>query len=82
MLGEEKQITRKNQHLLACMMLFMRLCNFQEKTEIYFISIFIAEAALKIIAQGFVIRKNAYLRDHWNKLDFALVILGYVRTII
>ncbi|XP_056011391.1 voltage-dependent P/Q-type calcium channel subunit alpha-1A-like isoform X2 [Ostrea edulis] len=47
-----------------------------EKSEVYFLSIFTVEAALKIISQGFIIGKTAYLKDHWNKLDFLLVILG------
>jgi hypothetical protein len=34
--------------------------------EPFFIFVFTLEAALKIIAIGFVINKNTYLRDSWN----------------
>jgi len=40
--------------------------------------IFIGEYVLKVIAMGFVIGKNSYLRDHWNKLDFIVVTTGLV----
>ncbi|XP_061188059.1 probable voltage-dependent N-type calcium channel subunit alpha-1B [Saccostrea echinata] len=53
-----------------------------EKSEVYFLSIFTAEAVLKIIAKGFICGKNAYLRDNWNKLDFTVVILGILEHII
>jgi len=35
---------------------------------------FILELIVKITALGFVMSKGAYLRDHWNKLDFFIVI--------
>ena len=31
---------------------------------------------LKILAQGFILHYNAYLRDAWNWLDFIVVITG------
>jgi voltage-dependent calcium channel L type alpha-1D len=36
--------------------------------------IFILESLLKVIAKGFVMHKNAYLRDGWNVLDFVVVL--------
>lgn len=36
------------------------------------------EAILKITAMGFVLHKNAYLRDPWNVIDFIIVVSGYV----
>ena len=40
--------------------------------------IFIGEYFLKVIAMGFIIGKNSYLRDNWNKLDFIVVATGLV----
>jgi len=39
---------------------------------------FIGEAVLKIIAQGFIQHRNAYLRDSWNWLDLLVVITALV----
>ena len=39
---------------------------------------FTAEAAVKIIALGFVRRPNTYLRDPWNVLDFLVVVFGWI----
>jgi hypothetical protein len=33
---------------------------------------------LKIFAMGFFLNKGSYLRDHWNKLDFAIIFSGYI----
>lgn len=44
--------------------------------------IFILEAVIKIIAQGFVMGKKAYLTEGFNKLDFVLVTLSIVNWII
>ena len=35
---------------------------------------FILEAVIKIIALGFVIGKDAYLKESWNILDFVIVV--------
>ena len=35
--------------------------------------IFIFEMIVKVIALGFVMDMNTYLRDSWNKLDFTIV---------
>ena len=37
---------------------------------------FAIEMCLKILAQGMIIHKQAYLRDAWNWLDFVVVITG------
>lgn len=39
---------------------------------------FMVECALKIIAYGFVEHYNAYLKDKWNWLDFAVVLVSIV----
>ena len=41
-----------------------------------FIIIFGIEMILKIIAEGFYIGKNAYLKNGWNIIDFLLVIIS------
>ncbi|CDI97618.1 voltage dependent calcium channel type d subunit [Echinococcus multilocularis] len=47
-----------------------------EKTELVFLIIFTTEAVLKIIAYGFVLHPDAYLRNFWNVLDFSIVVIG------
>ena len=49
-----------------------------EKTEPYFLGIFTVEAALKILALGFVLHRGSYLRNAWNIMDFIVVVTGYV----
>jgi len=34
--------------------------------------------ALKILGMGFLLNKDAYLRDLWNIIDFVVVIAGYL----
>jgi hypothetical protein len=46
-----------------------------------FTIIFLVEAILKIIAQGFVVSKFAYLRDGWNVIDFTIVFAGVLEFI-
>ena len=41
-----------------------------------FTAIFTLECILKIIAYGFILEDNTYLRDPWNWLDFIVVITG------
>ena len=36
---------------------------------------------MKIIAMGFIIHKNSYLRDTWNGLDFIVIVVGIVEEI-
>jgi hypothetical protein len=47
-----------------------------ELTEPYFLGIFCAEAALKIVALGLVMHEEAYLRSVWNMMDFVVVATG------
>lgn len=44
-----------------------------DHTEPVFLAIFCVEAACKIIALGFVLHKNSYLRSVWNILDFVVI---------
>ena len=43
--------------------------------------LFTAECVLKVIAMGFILHWNAYLRDYWNWLDFVVVITGNVEIL-
>ncbi|KAJ6659460.1 hypothetical protein lerEdw1_018694 [Lerista edwardsae] len=53
-----------------------------EKLEYFFLSVFAIEAALKIIAYGFLFHADAYLRNGWNILDFTIVFLGVFTVIL
>lgn len=41
-----------------------------------FTAIFILEALLRIIAHGFVLSENSYLRNAWNIIDATVVVAG------
>ena len=41
-----------------------------------FTVIFAVESGLKILAYGFIMHRNAYMRLGWNILDFGVVISG------
>jgi hypothetical protein len=43
-----------------------------------FTIIFIVESVLKIVSFGFVLHRNAYLRDWWNIIDFTIVVTGTI----
>ena len=45
-------------------------------SDVILTTIFTVEAVLKIIAYGFLLHKNAYLRSAWNVLDFVIVIVS------
>ena len=44
--------------------------------EKIFTWIFFVEFIIKVIAMGFIVHKNSYLRDPWNWLDFVVVCTG------
>lgn len=52
-----------------------------ERAGQYFSYVFIVEAVVKIIAMGFVIHRNSYLRDPWNWLDFIVVSISTVEIL-
>uniref|UniRef100_A0A915ID64 Voltage-dependent L-type calcium channel subunit alpha n=1 Tax=Romanomermis culicivorax TaxID=13658 RepID=A0A915ID64_ROMCU len=52
-----------------------------EYVEVVFIVVFTVECVLKIIAMGFLLHPNAYLRNVWNLLDFIIVVIGLATTI-
>nr|AEJ87268.1 voltage operated calcium channel Cav1B [Dugesia japonica] len=53
-----------------------------EKIELVFIVIFTTECVLKILAFGFIMHPGAYLRNGWNLLDFLIVIIGLISTVL
>ncbi|XP_004700135.1 voltage-dependent L-type calcium channel subunit alpha-1S [Echinops telfairi] len=53
-----------------------------EKLEYFFLIMFTIEAAMKIIAYGFLFHQDAYLRSGWNVLDFIIVFLGVFTVIL
>ncbi|XP_029034348.1 muscle calcium channel subunit alpha-1 isoform X8 [Osmia bicornis bicornis] len=53
-----------------------------EKIEYIFLVIFTVECVMKIIAYGFVAHPGAYLRNGWNILDFSIVVIGMVSTVL
>ncbi|KAM3956913.1 muscle calcium channel subunit alpha-1 [Aphomia sociella] len=53
-----------------------------EKIEYVFLVIFTGECVMKIIAYGFVMHTGSYLRNGWNLLDFTIVVIGMVSTVL
>ncbi|XP_041983616.1 muscle calcium channel subunit alpha-1-like isoform X14 [Aricia agestis] len=53
-----------------------------EKIEYIFLVIFTGECVMKIIAYGFVMHAGSYLRNGWNLLDFTIVVIGMVSTVL
>ena len=49
-----------------------------ETTSLFLSYLFIGEMLIKIFALGFAGHPRAYLRDPWNVLDFALVLMSIV----
>lgn len=49
--------------------------------EYIFTVAFVIEAAVKIIAMGFVLGERTYLRDPWNWLDFVVVVMSLLSTL-
>ena len=50
--------------------------------QIGFTGVFTIEAIIKIIAWNFVLHPTAYLKDSWNVLDFAIVVISLVSLIL
>ncbi|XP_034027581.1 voltage-dependent L-type calcium channel subunit alpha-1D isoform X5 [Thalassophryne amazonica] len=53
-----------------------------ETVEYAFLIIFTIETCLKIIAYGFIMHQNSYVRNGWNMLDFAIVIVGLFSVVL
>ena len=52
-----------------------------ENSELAFTTVFVVEMLIKMLASGVVFEKNAYLRDGWNVMDFAVVIVSLVSLV-
>ena len=48
----------------------------QEDLEPIFMVIFTIEMCTKILALGFILHKNSYMRTLWNIMDFIVVVSG------
>lgn len=53
-----------------------------ERIEYLFIIVFTIECIMKVIALGFLFHPGAYLRNAWNILDFIIVIIGLISTLL
>ena len=49
---------------------------FIERSGIVFTVLFTLECLAKIVGMGFIVHRNAYLRDGWNWIDFFVVVVG------
>lgn len=47
-------------------------------TEWFFIIFYTIEMFLKIFAMGFILNKDAYMRDLWNMMDILIVVTSWV----
>lgn len=55
----------------------------QEQIEYFFLAVFTLEMLLKVVAYGFVLDRDSYLRSGWwNRLDFIIVITAWVDTVL
>uniref|UniRef100_A0A914IAD7 Voltage-dependent L-type calcium channel subunit alpha n=1 Tax=Globodera rostochiensis TaxID=31243 RepID=A0A914IAD7_GLORO len=53
-----------------------------ENLENLFIVVFTAECVIKVIALGLLFHSGAYLRNAWNILDFIIVVIGLISTVL
>ena len=53
-----------------------------ENVELIFLVIFTGESVFKIIAYGFAFHPGAYLRNGWNILDFIIVVIALLSTVL
>ena len=50
--------------------------------ESIYLGVFTFEMFVKIVAYGFVIGNDTYLRDAWCQLDFAVVLLAWLPILV
>ncbi|CAB4055192.1 CACNA1B [Lepeophtheirus salmonis] len=53
-----------------------------EDLEPIFMIIFTIEMCTKILALGFILHKNSYMRNLWNIMDFIVVVSGFLPLIL
>lgn len=51
-----------------------KVIEFMSFLKYFLFSSFLLEVVLKIIAYGMIFEDDSYLADHWNKLDFFIVV--------
>jgi hypothetical protein len=54
------------------------VAEYSDGIDLTFLIIYTIEMILKIIALGFFMNTNSYLRDSWNVLDFTVVVCGWI----
>jgi len=54
----------------------------QEELEPVFMGIFTMEMCVKILADGFILHKDSYLRNPWNIMDFIVVVSGFLPMVL
>ena len=52
------------------------ITSFEDVSSKVFVSIFMIEFCIKVVAMGFVMQQNSYLRSGWNVLDFVCLLTG------
>ena len=50
--------------------------------DLCYLCLYTFEMILKIIAMGFFMETNSYLRDTWNILDFIVVMCGWLSILV
>ena len=58
-----------------------RLAHTLQRIDHVAVSVFIAELVAKVIAYGFLLTPNAYLKEPWNRLDFFIVSASIVSMV-
>ena len=53
----------------------------QEDLEPIFMVVFTIEMCTKILALGFILHKNSYMRNLWNIMDFIVVTSAWVKIL-
>eukprot|EP00756_Hemistasia_phaeocysticola_P018451 Hpha_TRINITY_DN15595_c0_g2::TRINITY_DN15595_c0_g2_i1::g.108714::m.108714/K04842/SCN10A; voltage-gated sodium channel type X alpha len=54
---------------------------FQEVAELIFLGFFTFELCLKVVAHGLILHPHSYLRNGWNRLDFAIVLIAWIAVL-
>lgn len=65
-----------------CILMTLKGSDTEEKTEVVFTIVYTTEMGLKVLARGFIMDQFTYLRDPWNWLDFAVIIMAYLTIVI
>jgi hypothetical protein len=55
---------------------YPEMADILKQTDILWLVLFVLEALIKSVAWGFVRNPTAYLRDGWDRLDFAIVLVS------